>query len=121
MPHKGSEIMKFYSVITTIAEPTECVLSLVERIKSFSGRLVVAGDRKGPVKFDAQCSDFLSIDTQQDLNSLTRNTYYFNSVLIYFQNYRCYYFITIQIAILGFKYNNYFYKPIRNMLKQLLR
>lgn len=57
----------FYSVITTIAEPTDCVYRLVEKIKEYNGRLVVAGDRRGPDKFDAECSDFLSIEDQVNL------------------------------------------------------
>jgi STELLO glycosyltransferases len=54
----------FYTVITTIAEPTACVRGLVEKIKEVGGRLVVAGDRKGPFNYNIGHTDFLAIDDQ---------------------------------------------------------
>ena len=57
----------FYTVITTISEPTDCVHGLVNRLEEIGGRLVVAGDRKGPSKFEIGSTDFLSIDDQQVL------------------------------------------------------
>ena len=54
----------FYATITTIAEPTTCVRALAKRLEDDGGRLVVAGDRKGPAGFAVGNADFLSIDAQ---------------------------------------------------------
>ena len=40
-----------YSVITTIQNPTASVLCLVEKLNEVGGKLIVAGDKKGPVDF----------------------------------------------------------------------
>ena len=39
------------SVITTIQEPTASVLGLVEKLNEVGGKLIVAGDKKGPANF----------------------------------------------------------------------
>jgi STELLO glycosyltransferase-like protein len=57
----------FYTVITTIAEPTACVLGLVTRLEAVGGRLVVAGDSKGPARFEIGNTDFLSIEEQRSM------------------------------------------------------
>lgn len=41
----------FYSVITTIQKPTASVLSLVQKLHEVGGKLIVAGDKKGPADF----------------------------------------------------------------------
>lgn len=66
-----------YSVITTIQPPTASVLQLVDTLQSAGGRLIVAGDSKGPADYvDPRgerlpaCTestwpvDFLSLDDQ---------------------------------------------------------
>jgi STELLO glycosyltransferases len=53
-----------YVVITTIAEPTDCVLKMHAKIRKFGGKLVVAGDRKGPKQYSLDNTELLSIDTQ---------------------------------------------------------
>ena len=42
----------FYSVITTIQRPTDCVRILAARLSHGTGHLVIAGDTKGPDSFD---------------------------------------------------------------------
>jgi hypothetical protein len=41
-----------YSVITTIQRPTASVLGLVEKLNEVGGKLIVAGDKKGPADFN---------------------------------------------------------------------
>ena len=40
-----------YSVITTIQNPTASVLGLVGKLNEVGGKLIVAGDKKGPADF----------------------------------------------------------------------
>jgi hypothetical protein len=53
------------AVITTIQPPTGSVRELHRRLAAAGGRLVVAGDRKGPARFDLPGCDFLSLADQQ--------------------------------------------------------
>ncbi len=60
----------FYAVITTIQEPTSSVRRLVEHLIASNGRLVVAGDSKGPQCFDGPPGvswpvEFLSLGKQE--------------------------------------------------------
>lgn len=55
---------ELFAVITTIQPPTPSVLALHERLTTLGGRLVVAGDKKGPVCFDLPQCDFLSLADQ---------------------------------------------------------
>ena len=57
--------MRFFAVITTIQAPTPAVRGLQRRLSALGGRLVVAGDRKGPASFDLPDCDFLSLAAQQ--------------------------------------------------------
>jgi STELLO glycosyltransferases len=60
----------FAAVITTIQEPTRAVVKLVQKLADCGGLLVVAGDKKGPVRFRSRhfaedCRiDFLSLKDQ---------------------------------------------------------
>lgn len=59
-----------YSIITTIQEPTDCVVRLVDRLNKVQGTLVVAGDSKGPFSFEAPVGtpwpvEFLSLEAQE--------------------------------------------------------
>lgn len=54
-----------FGVVTTIQAPTPAILELHRRLTAVSGRLVVAGDRKGPAAFDLPGCDFLSLAAQQ--------------------------------------------------------
>jgi hypothetical protein len=61
-----------YSVITTIQQPTSSVYNLVKRLDACNGRLVVAGDSKGPAEFagmkgESWPVDFLSLSRQETL------------------------------------------------------
>jgi len=60
-----------YSVITTIQEPTPSVVRLVGTLAGAGSRLVVAGDSKGPARFDGPAGapwpvDFLPLAAQVD-------------------------------------------------------
>jgi hypothetical protein len=59
-----------YSIITTIQEPTASVHGLVARLAATGGKLIVAGDTKGPFSFEGPPGEpwpvtFLSIEDQQ--------------------------------------------------------
>ncbi len=53
------------AVLTTIQPPTPAVRELHRRLAESGGRLVVAGDQKGPAAFDLPDCDFLSLADQQ--------------------------------------------------------
>ena len=62
----------FAAVITTIQEPTSCVLGLVNSLKQAGGALIAIGDQKGPARFDLPGSlpgicDFYSLARQRKL------------------------------------------------------
>ena len=46
-----------YSVITTIQNPTASVLGLVKKLNEVGGKLIVAGDKKGPANFHPPRTD----------------------------------------------------------------
>ena len=46
-----------YSVITTIQKPTASVLGLVEKLNEVGGKLIVAGDKKGPASYESPSSE----------------------------------------------------------------
>ena len=48
----------FTSVITTIQEPTASVLGLVEKLNEVGGKLIVAGDKKGPASYEAPSGEW---------------------------------------------------------------
>jgi hypothetical protein len=59
-----------YSIITTIQEPTPSVFGLVERLAAIGGKLIVAGDSKGPACFEGPPErpwpvEFLSLAAQE--------------------------------------------------------
>jgi len=56
--------MKFVCVITTIQTPTPSVLDLHKHLKKAGGRLIIAGDKQGPLSWDLPSSDFLSLSDQ---------------------------------------------------------
>lgn len=53
-----------FSVITTIQPPTAAVDALLSRLRPLTVPLVVAGDRKGPARFDAEGAVFLDLEAQ---------------------------------------------------------
>jgi len=57
----------FAAVITTIQEPTSCVLSLLKAIQGTGAGLIVIGDQKGPRTFEAPDSELFSLDDQLGL------------------------------------------------------
>ena len=62
--------MTLRAVITTIQQPTQSVRELVYRLTEYDGRLVVAGDSKGPDLFDGPEGvpwpvDFLPLSAQE--------------------------------------------------------
>ena len=59
-----------HAIITTIQEPTPSVFGLVERLAAIGGKLIVAGDSKGPACFEGPPNrpwpvEFLSLAAQQ--------------------------------------------------------
>ena len=56
---------ELFAVVTTIQAPTPAVRELHRRLVAAGGRLVVAGDKKGPAAFDLPDCDFLSLDAQR--------------------------------------------------------
>lgn len=54
-----------FAVVTTIQAPTPAVRELHRRLADAGGRLVVAGDKKGPATFGLPDCDFLSLETQR--------------------------------------------------------
>ena len=59
------QLSSCYAVITTIQPPTVAVRELHRRLGEFQGRLVVAGDKKGPPEFSLPNCDFLSLVDQE--------------------------------------------------------
>ena len=57
----------FTCVMTTIQEPTGCVLGLSSALSRFNGDMLVMGDRKGPAKFELPGARFYSLAEQQTL------------------------------------------------------
>lgn len=55
------------SVITTIAEPTNCVKGLEKSVRDSNG-LIIIGDKKGPFKYDLPNTQFYSLDDQFKLD-----------------------------------------------------
>ena len=55
-----------FAVITSIQRPTGAVRELHRRLTQLDGRLIVAGDRKGPPDYELPGCDFLSLNAQQD-------------------------------------------------------
>jgi len=53
-----------FTVITTIQEPTDCVRKFADTLEASGSRLIAVGDKKGPVRFDAPATDFLSLADQ---------------------------------------------------------
>jgi hypothetical protein len=47
-----------YSIITTIQKPTASVLGLVEKLNEVGGKLIVAGDKKGPASYEAPSGEW---------------------------------------------------------------
>ena len=54
-----------FAVVTTIQPPTPAVRELQRRLAQVGGRLVVAGDQKGPAAFDLPDCDFLDLAAQR--------------------------------------------------------
>lgn len=59
-----------YAAITTIQNPTSSVIGLVRYLEKYNGRLVVAGDSKGPFGYSSPSGgqwpvDFLSLQQQE--------------------------------------------------------
>lgn len=54
----------FSAVLTTIQPPTASVRRLAARLEAAGARLVVAGDRKGPERFDLPGVEFLGLAAQ---------------------------------------------------------
>ena len=53
------------AVLTTIQAPTRATRALADRVSLAAGRLVVAGDRRGPGAYDLPNTTFLSLEAQQ--------------------------------------------------------
>ena len=55
------------TIITTIAPPTTSVLSLLDRLRQNNCRLIIIGDKKGPVDYDLPDTKFYSLQQRLDL------------------------------------------------------
>jgi hypothetical protein len=55
-----------HSVITTIQQPTDSVLSLVGKLREVGGKLIVAGDKKGPADFNPPSNGWRSAFALRD-------------------------------------------------------
>jgi len=53
-----------HAIITTIQPPTTAVESLLARLRPLGAPLIVAGDKKGPARFEAEGAVFLDLDAQ---------------------------------------------------------
>jgi hypothetical protein len=58
-----------YSIITTIQKPTASVLGLVEKLNEVGGKLIVAGDKKGPASYEAPSGESDSKSNIQNSSS----------------------------------------------------
>lgn len=54
-----------FTVITTIQEPTECVVKLARCLSETDSRLIIIGDRKGPTTYDLDIAKLLTLDDQK--------------------------------------------------------
>jgi len=52
------------AVVTTILNPTRCMVKLAEKLKKNNASLIVAGDKKSPDTFELDNAKFLSLDDQ---------------------------------------------------------
>ncbi len=52
------------AVVTTISNPTRCMVKLAEKLKQNNASLIVAGDKKSPDIFELDNAKFLSLDDQ---------------------------------------------------------
>ena len=52
------KLKMLYSIITTIQKPTASVLGLVDKLNEVGGKLIVAGDKKGPASYEAPSSEW---------------------------------------------------------------
>lgn len=59
--------MSFFATITTIQSPTDCMRCLTQRLATEGGKLIVAGDTKGPNDYRLEATEFLSIHAQLEL------------------------------------------------------
>jgi len=57
-----------FGVITTVQEPSKSVALLASLISKNGSRLVVIGDKKGPLTYDLEGVEFFSLDAQLDLD-----------------------------------------------------
>lgn len=57
--------LPLFAVLTTIQLPTPSVVALRNKLASHGARLIVVGDRKGPVRYDLPGIDFLPLSEQQ--------------------------------------------------------
>jgi hypothetical protein len=55
---------QLYSVVTTIQAPTPAMHKLGRALQSAGARLLVAGDRKGPFKYDLPGAELLTLEQQ---------------------------------------------------------
>ena len=55
------------AVVTTIAEPTDCMRELARRLEAHDVELVVIGDRRGPDSFDLDGAAFMPLGAQLDM------------------------------------------------------
>jgi len=57
----------FYSVLTTIQQPTPAVHRLSKTVSQLDGHLIIVGDRKGPTEYPLKGTELLTLDNQLEL------------------------------------------------------
>ena len=60
--------MSLHTVVTTIQQPTECVVKLAHTVKKNNGKLIVVGDQNSPPDYDLDGADFYSVLEQKALS-----------------------------------------------------
>src|SRR5689334_6510320 len=54
----------FTAVLTTIQQPTTCVLKLADKLAGYGAEVIVVGDRKGPSRYNVPNSRLLTLEDQ---------------------------------------------------------
>ena len=65
--HRFLGIACFYSVLTTIQQPTPAVHRLSKTVSQLDGHLIIVGDRKGPTEYPLKGTELLTLDNQLEL------------------------------------------------------
>jgi hypothetical protein len=59
--------MSLFIIITTVQEPTQCVIRWIESTQIYKATIVIVGDKKGPETYNLEGIHFLSYKNQLDI------------------------------------------------------